>query len=100
MGLQQQQRRTNILQQVYKKYRRGEELTKEEKKILKNGIQSANLVLSHGKKAILILAGKGIGSKTASRVIKESIHLSEKDLVKRIIEYEKLFARTHQFWKN
>ncbi|MCD6484141.1 MAG: DEAD/DEAH box helicase [Candidatus Odinarchaeota archaeon] len=92
--------RSSILQQVYKKYRRGEELTKEEKKILKNGIQSANLVLSHGRKAILILAGKGIGSKTASRVIKEAIHLSEKDLVKRIIEYEKLFARTHQFWKN
>ena len=92
--------RDNILQQIYRKYKRGEKLTKEEIKILKNGIQSANLVLSHGRKAILILAGKGIGSKTASRVIRETFDLPEKEIVKKIIEYEKQFARTHQFWKN
>ncbi|VVB53452.1 Uncharacterised protein [uncultured archaeon] len=33
------------------------------------GFQEANLVLSHGKTAAIVLASKGIGPKTASRVI-------------------------------
>ncbi|PTD93777.1 helicase [archaeon SCG-AAA382B04] len=57
---------------------------------------NANLVLSHGKEAIKALVGRGIGPKTASRVLKN--FPEEEELYKRILEEERKYARTHMFW--
>lgn len=57
---------------------------------------NANLVLTHGKEAIIALMGRGIGPKTASNVLKN--FPEKEELYKRILKQERRYARTHVFW--
>ncbi|PIV67810.1 MAG: helicase, partial [Euryarchaeota archaeon CG01_land_8_20_14_3_00_38_12] len=66
---------------------------KEIKKIRKN----ANLILSHGKKALLCLAGRGIGVDTASRILRKR-HETEEEFLRDILSAEINYARTKRFW--
>jgi len=61
-------------------------------KIYKN----ANLVLSYGKKAVIVLAAHGIGPKTAAKILSRPI--TEEDFYKNILDTERDFARTRIFW--
>ncbi len=76
---------------------KGGKLTKEEKKHHQQMMDSASLILNHGKDAILALAGRGVGPKTAGRILRKD--LKGKDLLKEILKEEKRFARTKRFWK-
>jgi ATP-dependent Lhr-like helicase len=58
---------------------------------------SAALILSHGKDAVLVLAGRGIGPQTAARILRKG--LKDKELLKEILQAEKQFAKTKRFWK-
>lgn len=82
---------------ILKIRKRGEELSKEEEKILKRGIKTANLVIDYGKQAIICLAGRGIGPTTASRILSKELK-TESDLYKAILNAEKEFVRTREFW--
>jgi len=62
----------------------------------KNILKSANMVLTHGKDAVIALAGRGIGPRAASRVLKSLP--DEKKLYKKMMEEERKYARTHMFW--
>jgi len=66
---------------------------KEIKKIRKN----ANLILSHGKKALLCLAGRGVGVDTASRILRKR-HEAEEEFLRDILSAEINYARTKRFW--
>ncbi len=66
---------------------------KEIKKIRKN----ANLILSHDKKALLCLAGRGIGVDTASRILRKR-HETEEEFLRDILGAEINYARTKRFW--
>ncbi|MDI6917598.1 MAG: DEAD/DEAH box helicase [Thermoplasmatales archaeon] len=66
---------------------------KEIKKIRKN----ANLILSHGKKALLCLAGRGIGVDTASRILRKRYE-TEEEFLRDILSAEINYARTKRFW--
>jgi ATP-dependent Lhr-like helicase len=84
-------------EKIVKKSLKGARLTKEETKYLNEMNDSASLVLTNGRDAILTLAGRGVGVKTASRILRKGV--KEKDLLKEILEAEKQFARTKRFWK-
>ena len=58
---------------------------------------SGHLYLSYGRKALLAMAGNGIGPKTASRILRRA-H-DDKTLLKLILEAEKNYAKTKRFWK-
>jgi ATP-dependent Lhr-like helicase len=58
--------------------------------------RNANIVLSSGKKAVIALAGKGVGPEHASRIL---LTLSEGDAFYReILKAERNFIRTHRYW--
>ncbi len=59
--------------------------------------KSASLARSHGERAAMVIAGRGIGPETAGRILRKQLR-DDSDLVKAIIESEITYARTRQFW--
>ena len=84
------------LREVYKKYKRGERLSKEEKQDVKRLQLSANLFLSYGKAAVIAQAARGIGAETAKRVLARA--LNEEELYREILKAEREYARTRMYW--
>ncbi|MHA2202787.1 MAG: helicase-related protein, partial [Candidatus Hodarchaeales archaeon] len=76
---------------------KGIKLTREEKKDLNTAKKSADLILSFGKKAAFVLAGRGIGPTTAIRILR-SPQKDKEDLLALIYKYEADFARTREYW--
>ncbi len=92
--------KNNELQAVFKRYKdRKMKLSKEEMKILERGWKSANLMMASGKKAIISMAGRGIGPTTAAKILSR-LHKSENEFLKDILNAEKEYARTRAFWAN
>lgn len=58
---------------------------------------SASLVASHGMRALMALAARGVGPDTAGRILSRQ-QASEEDLLKDILAAEVLYARTRRFW--
>jgi ATP-dependent Lhr-like helicase len=70
--------------------------TEEEKAIQARLLRNANIVLSSGKKAVIALAGRGVGPEIASRILAT---MTEGDAFYReILKAERNFIRTHRFW--
>ena len=82
---------------ILKLRKRGRKLSKEEEKILARGIKTANLVINYGKRAIICLAGRGVGPTTANRILSKELK-TEDDFYKAILDAEKEFVRTREFW--
>lgn len=72
-------------------------LTEEEKRELKRLYRNANLVREHGKKALVALAGRGIGPDTAARIL-SGFYDTEDDFLRDILSAEIAYARTRRFW--
>ncbi|MCS7104688.1 MAG: DEAD/DEAH box helicase [Thermofilaceae archaeon] len=81
---------------VLKKWRKGGKLSKEETDIVKNAQKSAILLMSYGRKALLCLAGRGIGPTVASKILSAS--KSEEELVRDIAKAEVNYLRTREYW--
>ncbi|MFX0114692.1 MAG: DEAD/DEAH box helicase [Candidatus Hodarchaeota archaeon] len=75
----------------------GKSLNREEQKELRTAKRSADLVLTHGKLAAFVMAGRGIGPKTAVRVMRAP-YKDEDGLIIEIMKAEVEFARTREFW--
>lgn len=71
--------------------------TEEEKKELKRIYKNANLVLAHGKKAVITLVGRGVGPDTAARILAKDTG-DEEELLRDILAAEITYARTKRFW--
>lgn len=71
--------------------------TKEEVKEIRRMYKNANLVREYGPKALMALAGRGIGPDTAARVL-SSFYDSEDGLLRDILSAEMTYARTKRFW--
>ncbi|MGA2917029.1 DEAD/DEAH box helicase [Methanoregula sp.] len=68
----------------------------EERAVEQRLLRNANIVLSSGKKAVVALAGRGVGPDTASRILGT---LTEGDAFYReILKAERNFVQTHRYW--
>jgi ATP-dependent Lhr-like helicase len=84
------------LRRLYKKFRRREELTQEEAQEVARMQASGNLVLSYGKRAVVAMAGRGVGPETAKRVLLATRR--DDELFRNILRAERNYARTRRFW--
>ncbi|MFW9943690.1 MAG: DEAD/DEAH box helicase [Candidatus Sifarchaeia archaeon] len=84
---------------IVKKQIAGRPLTRDENKNYKAGGLTATLVSDYGKKALLVLAGRGVGPKTASRILRPGLD-DRHSLLKEIAKAEKEYARTRPFWSD
>ncbi|MHA1298528.1 MAG: DEAD/DEAH box helicase [Candidatus Helarchaeota archaeon] len=79
--------------------RRNQKLSKEEKKIIQTAQKSASLVLNYGKQAIIVLAARGVGPTTTIRILQKNYDFKDDELLfLDILEAERRFERTRQFW--
>jgi ATP-dependent Lhr-like helicase len=83
---------------IVKKGLEEKSLTKEEKEKFERIKKTGELFLTYGKKAALVLAGRGIGPKTAIKILTR-YHRNEDELFKDILKAEKMFYSTRKFWK-
>ena len=74
------------------------EMTKEELQAFNTLRRSSDLVIVYGKRAIITLAGRGVGPQTAARIL-AMLHPTQERLLKDILEAEKQFVKTHIYWK-
>ncbi len=82
---------------IIKKYFAKKELSKQEELIIKGVKQSGSLYLGYGKKACIVGASYGVGPTTASRIL-SSYSRTEEELIEKIIEAEKNYIETREYW--
>ena len=87
----------NDFEKTLKKHIRNEPLSKKEQKIFKDAALTAELVSRYGKIALLVLAGRGIGARTASRILRPG--LTERlEILREIAKGELEYERTRPYW--
>jgi ATP-dependent Lhr-like helicase len=85
------------LSSLVKKKNRGRTLTKQEELYWKSANKAAGLVHSFEKKALLAMNARGVGPRTAGRLL--NLNLTEDELFKEILNAEREFVRTSRFWR-
>jgi len=85
------------LRRLFNARKQRKELTDEENRKLDRAFRSAELVITHGKRALVALAGIGIGPKTAARVLRFA-YKEWPDFIRAIIDAERKFAETRDYW--
>ena len=91
------QNKTGIKALLRRSVSKKEKLDRKEKKELNTAKKSADLILSFGKKAAFVVAGRGIGPTTAIRILRAPQKDTE-DLLALIYKHEADFARTREYW--
>ena len=89
----------NHLQEIFRKRQKDMELSEEELKELSNARRTADLTLSYGKKAIIALEVKGVGSETASRVLGK-MHPREDEFYMDLLKAKIQYLRTREYWED
>jgi ATP-dependent Lhr-like helicase len=84
-------------EKILKKYLKRQKLTHDEEEIVENILNSGSLVITYGKNAVITLAGRGIGVKTAAKIL--SPMLKNDELIKEIMKAEKRYMQTKKFWR-
>ena len=77
---------------------RADEKDEEQEKRTESAYQAASLVQSHGKQAVIALAGRGVGPHNAARIINK-LREDEDDFYRDILSREREYARTRSFWE-
>jgi len=72
-------------------------LSKQEKQDLQKMGKNANLVFEQGQRAVIVLAGRGIGPDTAARILC-TLHSDEDEFLRDIMNAEILFTKNKRFW--
>ena len=86
------------LVKVVRKRIQGKPLIKEEEKTFKAGGLVADLVARYGRHALFVLAGRGIGPRTASRLLRPGM-TDRLTALRAISVAEKEYERTKPFWQ-
>ncbi|MFC4550969.1 MULTISPECIES: DEAD/DEAH box helicase [Halorussus] len=76
---------------------RAEEKDDEQERMTQRAYKAANLVQSHGKRAVVALAARGVGPQNAARIIAK-LREDEDDFYRDILAQERQYARTQSFW--
>lgn len=85
-----------LLPIILKKKNRGK-LTGEEEEIWNTAWRSAGLVQTAGRKAVLAMAARGVGPRTAARILRQPVR-SEMEFYAEILKAEREYQRTRLFW--
>ncbi|MBL7160542.1 MAG: DEAD/DEAH box helicase [Candidatus Aenigmarchaeota archaeon] len=84
-------------QHIILKKLEGKKLSPEEKRWLDLTLNTASLIQAHGREAALTLAGRGVGTKTAGRILAR--FQKGDDLMRSILNAERNYVKTRRFWK-
>jgi ATP-dependent Lhr-like helicase len=84
---------------IMKRRMAGKELTREELEELSRARRTADLVLSHGKRALIAFQVRGVGPETAFRILGK-MHPSEDDFYMDLLKAKIQFLRTRPYWKD
>ncbi|MFX1565934.1 MAG: DEAD/DEAH box helicase [Promethearchaeota archaeon] len=87
-----------LLQQAIRHHRAGMKLSPDEKRALRKGRENAEVVLNYGKPALIAMAGRGIGPTVVKRILAGSHERPESEFYRLILENEKQFIRTREWW--
>ncbi len=90
-------RRERGVMKALRKEREGNDLSEEEEESVRRARDTANIIITHGKEAIIAMAGRGVGPATASRILSMQYE-DEKKFYQDILRAEREYARTHKFW--
>ncbi|HJJ29676.1 MAG TPA: DEAD/DEAH box helicase [Methanocorpusculum sp.] len=71
-------------------------LSSEEREAEARMMRNANMVLSSGKKAVLALAGRGVGPEAAARIL--NTFATGDNFYREILKAERKFVQTHRYW--
>jgi len=72
-------------------------LSEEEESHLKHMSDTSSLVMASGKDAAIALAGRGVGPRTASRILNK-LHDTE-SLMREVLKAERKYTQTKRFWR-
>lgn len=73
-------------------------MTSEEKEAVDRILATSYLIVASGADAVRVLAGRGVGPATASRILARMT--KDDDLLRDVLEAEKRFAKTRRFWQD
>jgi len=76
---------------------RADEKTDEQENRTERAYRAASLVQSHGKRAVIALAARGVGPRNAARIINK-LREDEEEFYRDILAREREYARTRSFW--
>lgn len=82
---------------LVRRYKGGEQLSKSELQKIKKLQDIGSLILTMGRKAIMVLAGRGIGLTNAKRIFSKT-NLTEYDILTEVLRTEKKYIETRGFW--
>lgn len=88
---------TESLRKILQKRLQNKELTEEELKDLVYARHTADLILSHGKKAIVSLEVRGVGPETAFRILGK-MHQEEEQFYMDLLKAKIQYLRTREYW--
>jgi len=89
-------RENQTLVSAIKKRAAGKKITVEEERMVRRAFQTANLLLTYGKRAVVALSGRGIGPQAATRILAN--YPQDEDFYRAILQAEKTYSRTRRFW--
>ncbi len=87
----------DALAKIVKRRIRHQQLPDEEAQAYKRAWLSASLMQTNGKRAAIVMSGRGVGPSTAVRVLRK-LHRTEEDFYVDILKAEREYARTRLFW--
>jgi ATP-dependent Lhr-like helicase len=85
------------LQEILKKRHEGKSLTEDELKEIAHARRTADLILSYGKKAVIALKVKGVGPKTAFRILGK-MHSKDEEFYMDLLKAKIQYLKTREFW--
>lgn len=87
----------DALRGIVAKKKRGTKLTPGEEKEWLSAWRAAGLIQNYGRRAGIVLAARGVGPTTATRILRRHM-TGEDDLYLSILRAEREFERTRMFW--
>ncbi|MFC7018925.1 MULTISPECIES: DEAD/DEAH box helicase [Haloarcula] len=76
---------------------RADERDEEQEKMTERAYRAGSLVQSHGRRAVVALAARGVGPHNAARIINR-LREDEDEFYRDILRQEREYARTQSFW--
>ncbi|ADM26985.1 DEAD/DEAH box helicase domain protein [Ignisphaera aggregans DSM 17230] len=91
-----EEEKPNKIKEILNKIKKGLELKEEERHIVEKHRKIINMIMENGLAFIIALQGRGIGIEYAKKILARSKDLN--DLIMNIVEQEKIYLRTSQYW--